>query len=426
MKSFRFVLAGIAWMLALTYGVHAQVEAPALRMAPGDGQVRLEWAGADDPNLSHYELYRSVYNGYIRLDRGTTSFVDDGLDNGTTYYYALVSVDQDGVKKELAGRTAATPIDLYPAAPAGFSASGRDREALLSWRPNQEYDFQQYLLYRNTDGEAPTRTDAPLATFGADDTSYVDAGLANETMYHYFLTAIDGARNRSDLSNATAVPGFVPEGLMARSGDQLVHLTWDANTEPGLSHYVLYRTEDYKRVPAAEDSVARIEMGDSLFVDTGLSYGQTYYYYLAIVDDRNYSNIFVQPVTATPQNLAPIAPSGLTVSVEVRAAQLDWTSNPEADVSRYFLYRTGSSDGSIETEVPIAQVDRTQTTYSDPGLNAGTTYYYFLIAEDMSGNQSVRSPQVSATVPKPRYQARDLTYFLLAAQFFLIPLAIAF
>ena len=426
MKRRLYALAGVFIVLSLVSYAGAQETASQLRIVPGDGQIRLEWSGVSDSNLSHYELYRSVYNGYIRLDRSTSSFVDSDLDNGITYYYALVAVDRDGNKQEIAQRTPAMPVDMAPARPMNFSASGRDEEVRLRWTPNQEYDFTQFLLYRNTVDEPPIRSTSPLTTLEPGDSTYVDTGLTNETMYYYYLVAMDRTSNRSEAARATAVPGFVPEGFVALSGDQTVQLSWLAHQEPGLSHYVLYRTDSYKEVPASGDSVAHIAITDTAYADSGLEYGKMYYYYLTIVDDRNYSNIYVDPVTATPQNLSPLAPSGLTVAVGVRDAQLDWASNPEADVTRYFLYRAGSSDGSVGTEIPIAQVDRTQTSYNDPGLNAGTTYYYFLIAEDASGNQSVRSPQVSATIPKPRYQARDLTFFLLAAQFFLIPMAIAF
>ncbi|MBT5871783.1 MAG: hypothetical protein HOH43_00080, partial [Candidatus Latescibacteria bacterium] len=207
----RHTMYGVVLSLCMVTIVGAQEAASPLRIAPGDGQIRLEWAGVADPNLSHYELYRSVYNGYIRLDRSATYFVDDGLDNGITYYYALVSVDRDGSKREIAPRTPAMPVDLAPGRPTNFAASGRNRETHLRWMPNREYDFESVYLYRNTTGEVPIRSTEPHAVLSAGDSTYVDTELANETKYYYYLIAEDRTANRSESASATAVPGYVPE-----------------------------------------------------------------------------------------------------------------------------------------------------------------------------------------------------------------------
>ena len=126
---------------------------------------------------------------------------------------------------------------------------------------------------------------------------------------------------------------------------------------------------------------------------------------LAMVDGKGYSNRYVEPVSAAPQDISPQAPGGLQVSAGTREATVHWIASPEEDVSHIYLYRSLNSDSDLEQEWAIAQIERTETTYTDPGLRAGTTYYYFLVAEDLGGRRSVRSPQVSATIPKIRYKA---------------------
>jgi fibronectin type 3 domain-containing protein len=395
-----------------------------LNITEGDRRITLRWTPVEDPDLSHYELYRSVYNGYIRVDRTASSYTDTNLENGVTYYYSLVAVNVNGDKREIAQRTPATPVDLAPAAPQNFKAGGRNQEVRLSWTPNRERDLARYLLYRS--GGDPPGDGAPIATLKKTDSTYVDTGLTNETMYTYTLVAIDDTWNRSEPAKDTGVPGHVPEGVTALAGDQRVYLSWNPNPYPGISHYLLYRTTEKKEIPDTQDMIARIDVNDTTYTDSGLQYGLTYYYYLAMADEQGYSNIYVDPVSAAPQDLAPQAPGGLQVTTAVHDAVLQWTQSLEEDVTGYYLYRSLSSESEEEAEIPIAQVQRDQTTYTDPGLKAGTTYYYFLVAEDQTGKRSVRSPQVSATIPKPRYKARDLTFFLLATQFFLVPLAIAF
>ena len=395
-----------------------------LHVTPGDLTLTLSWQPVDPGSVSHYELYRSVYNGYIRVDKTATSFIDENLDNGFTYYYSLVAVHPDGSKKEIAGRTIGTPIDLAPVAPRGFRAIGRNGEVRLKWTLNQEEDMARYVLYRATGDQSGPGT--AIATLSLTDSSYLDSDVTNATLYAYSLLAIDEAWNQSPPVRHIASPGYVPEGLFSYAGDRTVRLNWKPNPYGGLSHYQLYRTTDRVGVPADQDTIARLAITDTSFTDKGLQYGQTYFYYLAMVDANGYSNRYVEPVSAAPQDINPQAPGGLKVSAGTREATLEWMSPPDDDVSHIYLYRSLSSDRDVNQEAAIAQMERNATTYTDPGLRAGTTYYYFLIAEDQSGKRSVQSPQVSATIPKPRYKARDLTFFLLATQFFLVPLAIAF
>lgn len=410
----------------LVAGSSRAQELPGLEVQAGDREVALTWQAAAIADLSHYELYRSVYNGYIRLDRETTSFTDTGLENGVTYFYALVAVNMAGNKREIAGRTAAMPLDLPPASPTGFKASGRNEEVRLRWSMSDSKDLAGYMLFRSTEEQPLAENTAPVAVLDKTDSVYIDQGLTNETIYTYHLFAVDDTGHRSEAVRDQGVPGFVPEGLTARPGDQSVRLSWDANTHPGMSHYVLYRSNTPRETPGQRDMLARIDINDSTYTDTGLIDGVSYYYYLTLVEEHGYSNIYVEPVVAVPQDLPPVAPSGLHVTVAVRDAAIEWVPNPEPDVVRYYLYRSMNSRADVENGVPIAQAGAADTAYVDPGLEAGTTYYYFLIAEDDSGQRSPRSPQVSATIPEPRYKTRDLTFFLLATQFFLVPLAIAF
>jgi TolB protein len=146
----------------------------------------------------------------------------------------------------------------------------------------------------------------------------------------------------------------------------------------------------------------------------------TYYYYLTHVDPHGYSNVNVEPVSAVPENLPPLAPSGLRVTTAMRDATIEWIRNPEPDVIRYHLYRSMGSTGDMENGVPIAQADADDTTYTDPGLDAGTAYFYYLTAEDDSGQLSNRSKQVSISIRRKPHADRSLIYFIFPAGYALL------
>lgn len=73
-----------------------------------DGVLYLIWGQNMEPDLSHYELYRSLVPGFIpgkenflaRVEPGpyrTGIYEDTGLENHTCYYYRVRAVNQNGI-----------------------------------------------------------------------------------------------------------------------------------------------------------------------------------------------------------------------------------------------------------------------------------------------------------------------------------------
>ncbi len=89
-------------------------------VTPGDGQVQLVWGavpiGPGEPAVTGYRVYRSTTPGVTKADAEATYFVgggdrytDTGLTNGTTYYYAVTSVNAAGLESPLSPEVSATP-----------------------------------------------------------------------------------------------------------------------------------------------------------------------------------------------------------------------------------------------------------------------------------------------------------------------------
>jgi len=65
----------------------------------GDGRVTVYWRANQESDISYYKVYRnSAPTGTFTLigSSSTTSFVDTGVTNGNTYYYAVSAVDLAG------------------------------------------------------------------------------------------------------------------------------------------------------------------------------------------------------------------------------------------------------------------------------------------------------------------------------------------
>ncbi|MFF8969041.1 fibronectin type III domain-containing protein [Streptomyces sp. NPDC014995] len=85
----------------------------------GDGQVRLTWGTAPDlpgeSRITGYRVYRSTTAGVTKenaeavFSTTASDHTDTGLANGTTYYYAVTTVNAAGLESELSPEVSATP-----------------------------------------------------------------------------------------------------------------------------------------------------------------------------------------------------------------------------------------------------------------------------------------------------------------------------
>ncbi|HVP37298.1 MAG TPA: hypothetical protein VMT04_09910 [Terriglobales bacterium] len=90
----------------------------------GDQTVYIYWAPNDEKDLNKYKIYRSLDPDdpfeYLASTHDS-SYIDQGLTNGTTYYYIITAVDFSGNESGYSGLISDTPR------PVGFSYSLFDK-----------------------------------------------------------------------------------------------------------------------------------------------------------------------------------------------------------------------------------------------------------------------------------------------------------
>jgi len=90
----------------------------------------------------------------------------------------------------------------------------------------------------------------------------------------------------------------------------------------------------------------------------------------------------------------PATPTGLAATGGDGVVDLTWVANTEPDLAGYRLFRsTVSGSGHVEISTGLI----TASTFSDVAVTNGTTYFYVLRADDITGNQSGDSLEASAT-----------------------------
>lgn len=223
-------------------------------------------------------------------------------------------------------------------------------------------------------------------------TSYSDTGLAANTSYSYTVAARDAAGNASAESAAVAVSTLpasdteaptVPSGLQGNASSQTrIDLSWNASSDNvAVTGYDLRR-----------DGMMVVTVAGTSYSNTGLTPNTSYAYTAAARDAAGNvsaeSGVVLVSTLALPDTESPTVPIGLQGN-GVSQTRIDLTWNASSDnvgVTGYDVRRDG---------VVVATV--VDTTFSDTGLTANTSYAYTVSARDDASNVSAESASVAAS-----------------------------
>jgi fibronectin type 3 domain-containing protein len=276
-----------------------------------------------------------------------------------------------------------------PLAPGGLTATAANAQVNLTW--NASTGATGYYVKRSTTSGSETQIAAQSTT------SYTDNSVTNGTKYYYFVSAYNsyGASANSAEVNATPVappPPSAPTGLVATAGNAQVMLTW--NVSSAATSY------NVKRSTTNGNGYAQVGSPTTAsFTDPSLTNGTTYYYVVTAVDSAGESAPSSQ-ASATPMAPAQPPPAPIGLAAAAGNAQVNLTWNASTGATSYHVKRsTTNGSGYAQVGAP------TTTSFNDPGLTNGTTYYYVVTALNTAG-ESGNSNQASAT---PANAVADVT-----------------
>ncbi len=193
-----------------------------LTATPGDAQIALKWNKSTESIFAKYIIYGGTSpNPTVKKD-STTSISDTsktitGLTNGTPYYYQVTVVDTNGDESAYSNQVSASPSasNPLPATPTGFAATPGDDQLTLNWDQVGDSDLAKYRVYRGTSNYSINILDSVLVS-ASPNTVYTDAVVDNDSLYYYYIMAVDNAGQTSGRSDTVHVmPTIVPEGLVA-------------------------------------------------------------------------------------------------------------------------------------------------------------------------------------------------------------------
>lgn len=175
--------------------------------------------------------------------------------------------------------------DTVPPRQVTLSAAAGNGQVAVQWNASSDASgISAYRIYRAAGANGSFSV---LATLAGDVTAHTDTTVVNNTLYHYYVTAVDGApgANTSTSGTVSATPSDpnaapVPT-LTAKGWDRKVTLTWPKVVDPaGVKGYQLWRAAG----AAAPVLRAKTAATTVAFADTTVVNDTAYTYTLRHVD----------------------------------------------------------------------------------------------------------------------------------------------
>lgn len=351
-----------------------------------------------------YELYRSVSsgNGYVlaaNLSNGQTEYRDTGLAVGSTYYYKVRAYYTVNGRTVYSEDSAAVSGMVKLSQVTGLRVQMTKYNTLqLNW--NAVGDARTYEVYYSTSPDSGYKR----ATSTKKTTYKFTKAKCGQTYYFKIRTheKIGKVKYYSDycaaVSGKTVLVG-TPTVYVSKTKYNSVTIKW--SKVPSTKKYEIY----YSTSPDGEYTLLKSQGGTS-YTHKKLTTGVTYYYKVRPIRDYfygEYSNVTsAKPVLDELKNLK--------VKTGTNQLKVSWKSVSGAQA--YVLMRSDSADGDY---VEISRAKK--TSYTDKGLQAGTTYYYkvYAIAGIYQTNtlgpvgQATKPPKLISPPSKPPVE-KDMYY----------------
>ena len=231
----------------------------------------------------------------------------------------------------------------------------------------------------------------------------------------YAIRYVNAAGQRAAFSNFFLMtPAFKvaapPADINFEKQETANIITWqaptrnmDGSTPVNLLGYNVYRIlnskpeSDLKPLNAEPITTTRYE-------DKRFKFGETYTYFVRAVslgtEARPVESLSSSQIEVLQKDIyPPAAPDLATPNAAFGRIALFWTANSEPDVVGYHLYRSTDANLPLDKWSKLTPQIHTRTTFTDENVEAGKTYYYYVVAVDSAGNVSPPSKVVSDTVP---------------------------
>ncbi|MHA2014027.1 MAG: fibronectin type III domain-containing protein, partial [Candidatus Helarchaeota archaeon] len=380
---------------------------------PTGNTLNISWNYVSAPDMFEYRIYRSTTPGFTPSSQNNIAnvsytkvfYVDTGLTDGITYYYKVISVDDDGNYLPPITQKSGKPEDTVPPLqPENFSAVNINGSIYLNWTAAQENDFVKYEIWRNGSFTLVQTILNKSINYWTDSSDNLIDGVA----YYYEIRVYDEVGY-----NSTAPPKYSP--IIIPSGDNkppanvttlsasnilggYVRLTWTSPGTPDIMYYKIFRSTYSGFTPNSSNYIGNTTSTIYFDYDPSLNgTGVRYYYQVKAVDENN--NIATGGNEAFVDIIDTVRPSSVyTFKVLAQndgSMKLIWTASTPPDFYRYNIYRYSGYNPSFLTDgsTLIKSIyDNNTLMYIDSEANLldGMLYSYKIAVADEAGDSTTR------------------------------------
>jgi len=244
---------------------------------------------------------------------------------------------------------------------------------------------------------------------------YLGVSAVGSTLNETVKAYPGGAPNATPITPETQItntvigyPPAAPKNLQGYTGDRLVHLDWDHNTESDFDYYLVYSARLYDTY-LGEFSAFPLVRNNFYDHDDALN-GTTYYYYVTATDLEVLESEASNVVHYTPQSAPPLMPANFTaLFVAFEGIVLNWDRTYEQDIRAYRIIRYDWTDGAIDPigdtsvitlQYPDDPIIGTYPPIVDSLITPGSIYEYWVSAMDIE--EQFGPPAISAKVQVPK------------------------
>lgn len=186
-------------------------------ISPGNTRATFSWTNPTESQFHHVVLIRNQSHlpvnrndGEILYQGPNTSYTDNGLTNGSTYYYAIFAVDgSNNYSSGITGSTIPRADTTPPGNVTNFAYRYQNSGISLSWTNPSDSDFEKIKIVRNEERVPQNVSDGTLIYNGDVIGQYNDTvSNYNTVVHHYKIFTEDSSSNVSNgvgLSTATYI-----------------------------------------------------------------------------------------------------------------------------------------------------------------------------------------------------------------------------
>lgn len=286
-------------------------------------------------------------------------------------------------------------LATVPPAPTGLSATAASSTTInLSWTDASSNETGFQIERSTTSGSGYTL----VTTTAANATSFSNTGLTAATTYYYRIRAVNADANslytaEVSATTSSSVPAAPTSPTATAQSSSSIQITWTdaSNNETG------FEVERSLTSGSGFALVTTTAANATSFTNTGLTASTTYYYRIRAVNASGQS-AYTSQVTATTLVAPPAAPTGLTASAtSTSSITLNWTDASSNETGFDVERSTTSGSGFSVVTTTAANA----TSYVDPSLSSGITYYYRVRAKNAGGNSAYTTEASATTLLTP-------------------------